>query len=49
MAETSAQEKVDESMSVEDVVAFLSSHGIPGRFCEAFEGKVTLWGKRASE
>ena len=49
MAETGAPEKVDESMSVEDVVAFLSSHGIPRRFCEAFEGNAKVRGKRASE
>lgn len=46
MAETdaAAPERVDESMSVEDVVAFLGSHGIPGRFCEAFEGNATVRG-----
>ena len=41
MAETTAPYSVDESMSVEDVVDFLSRHGIPRRFCEAFEGIVT--------
>ena len=31
---------VNELMSVEDVVAFLISHGIPERYCEAFEGNI---------
>lgn len=48
MAETGAQ-RVNESMSVEDVVAFLSSHGIPGHFCEAFEGNAKVREKRVSE
>ena len=42
-------ERVDESMSVEEVVAFFSSQEIPGRFCEAFQGNATVWEKRASE
>ena len=46
MAETdaAAPERVDESMSVEDVAAFLGSHGIPGCFWEAFEGNATVRG-----
>ena len=48
MAETGAQ-RVNESMSVEDMVAFLSSHMIHGRFCEAIEGNAKLREKRASK
>lgn len=34
--------EVNETMSVEEVSAFLCQNGILHRFCEVFEGKVTL-------
>ena len=43
------KQRVNESMSVEDMVAFLSSHMIPGRFCEAIEGNAKLREKCASK
>lgn len=45
MTDAAAPERMDESMSVEDVVvASLGSHGIPGCFCEAFESNATVRG-----
>ena len=41
MAKTTAPCSMDESMSLEIIMAFLSSHGIPWRFCEAFKGAYT--------
>ncbi len=35
-------EQVTKSTSVSGVVSFLRSHGIPERFCEAFEGRYSV-------
>ena len=36
-----SSDSVSESMSVEEISLFLHRNGIPHRFCEVFEGKMS--------
>ena len=39
--EEPGEDAVKESMSVEEISIFLHRNGIPHRFCEVFEGKMS--------